>query len=42
MIDIIKDTIDKFPIGFVFTSSDFPIVVNRLIAVDIIETHHNL
>ncbi len=34
MIDIIKDTIDRFPIGFVFTSSDFPIEVNRLKAVN--------
>ncbi len=34
MIDIIKDTIDRFPIGFVFTSSDFPVEVNRLKAVN--------
>lgn len=34
MIDIIKDTIDRFPIGFVFTSSDFPIEVNKLKAVN--------
>lgn len=27
MIDIIKDTIDRLPIGYVFTSSDFPIEV---------------
>lgn len=34
MIDIIKDTIDRFPIGFVFTSSDFPIELNKLKAVN--------
>lgn len=34
MIDIIKDTIDRLPIGFVFTSSDFTIEVNRLKAVN--------
>jgi len=34
MIDIIKDTIGRLPIGFVFTSSDFPIEVNRLKAVN--------
>ena len=34
MTDIIKDTIDRFPIGFVFTSSDFPIEVNRQKAVN--------
>ena len=34
MTDIIKDTIDRFPMGFVFTSSDFSIEVNRLKAVN--------
>jgi predicted transcriptional regulator of viral defense system len=34
MVDIIKDTIGRFPMGFVFTSSDFPIEVNRLKAVN--------
>ncbi len=34
MVDIIKDTIDRFPIGFVFTSSDFFIEVNRLKAAN--------
>ncbi|MDR1897287.1 MAG: DUF6088 family protein [Prevotellaceae bacterium] len=29
MIDIIKDTIDKFPMGFIFTASSFPVTVEN-------------
>jgi hypothetical protein len=29
MLDIIKDTIDKFPLGFVFTASNFPVTVDN-------------
>ncbi|GHV40809.1 hypothetical protein FACS1894179_07960 [Bacteroidia bacterium] len=29
MLDTIKDTIDKFPLGFVFTASNFSITVNN-------------
>jgi hypothetical protein len=34
MFDIVKNTIDRFPIGFVFTSSDFQIEVNKQKAVN--------
>jgi hypothetical protein len=29
MIDTIKDTIDKFPLGYIFTTNDFSISVKN-------------
>jgi predicted transcriptional regulator of viral defense system len=34
MVDIIKDIIDRLPVGFVFTSSDLPIELNKLKAAN--------
>lgn len=34
MINVIRDTIDKFPAGFVFTPADFPIDVSKQASVN--------